>query len=613
MTGMIRLFKSDMQKALRILTTEDKRKMYLVVGLNVVLGFVDLIGVAAVGVIGALAVAGFGASVTSPRIQEVLSFLGLGDLSFQAQVAILGTAAGSAFVLRTIASIYINRRIMFFFSRKGASIAIDLYAKVLGQSLTGLRKRTSQEYAYLFGEGVTNLTVGTLATAATITSDLILLIILITGVLVVDFTSGLTLFVAFGMLALILNKITSRRARNIGKKDANLSTKTYAAMYESILGFKELYAGSLLGASIGNFQKLKNEHSEILAQRQFLPILSKYVIEGTVILLALSVAAFQFLSGSAGQAVAALSLFLGAGSRIAPAILRIQQALVTIRASSKSTELTLALIKDLENVNPQEFKLHPLDLDHFGFDGKILLQNVQFKYKNQSSFALNEISLNIPAGSFVAIIGPSGSGKSTLVDAMLGLLELDDGTITISGVSPDIAVNRWPGAIAYVPQSIVLTNQSILQNVLCGHPPIEKNTKRAVEVLAKVHLTELVETLPNGFHSEIGENGGKLSGGQAQRLGLARALFQNPKILILDEATSALDGETESLISEMLDDLHGSTTIVTIAHRLNTVKKADIVLYLENSKIGAVGTFEYVASRFPGLDSQVNETKVPKD
>ncbi len=610
---MIRLFKSDMQKALRILTTEDKRKMYLVVGLNVVLGFVDLIGVAAVGVIGALAVAGFGASVTSPRIQEVLSFLGLGDLSFQAQVAILGTAAGSAFVLRTIASIYINRRIMFFFSRKGASIAIDLYAKVLGQSLTGLRKRTSQEYAYLFGEGVTNLTVGTLATAATITSDLILLIILITGVLVVDFTSGLTLFVAFGMLALILNKITSRRARNIGKKDANLSTKTYAAMYESILGFKELYAGSLLGASIGNFQKLKNEHSEILAQRQFLPILSKYVIEGTVILLALSVAAFQFLSGSAGQAVAALSLFLGAGSRIAPAILRIQQALVTIRASSKSTELTLALIKDLENVNPQEFKLHPLDLDHFGFDGKILLQNVQFKYKNQSSFALNEISLNIPAGSFVAIIGPSGSGKSTLVDAMLGLLELDDGTITISGVSPDIAVNRWPGAIAYVPQSIVLTNQSILQNVLCGHPPIEKNTKRAVEVLAKVHLTELVETLPNGFHSEIGENGGKLSGGQAQRLGLARALFQNPKILILDEATSALDGETESLISEMLDDLHGSTTIVTIAHRLNTVKKADIVLYLENSKIGAVGTFEYVASRFPGLDSQVNETKVPKD
>ena len=271
---MIRLFKSDMQKALRILTTEDKRKMYLVVGLNVVLGFVDLIGVAAVGVIGALAVAGFGASVTSPRIQEVLSFLGLGDLSFQAQVAILGTAAGSAFVLRTIASIYINRRIMFFFSRKGASIAIDLYAKVLGQSLTGLRKRTSQEYAYLFGEGVTNLTVGTLATAATITSDLILLIILITGVLVVDFTSGLTLFVAFGLLALILNKITSRRARNIGKKDANLSTKTYAAMYESILGFKELYAGSLLGASIGNFQKLKNEHSEILAQIQFLPILS---------------------------------------------------------------------------------------------------------------------------------------------------------------------------------------------------------------------------------------------------------------------------------------------------------------------------------------------------
>ena len=596
---------ADLREAITILSKKDLNKIVVVVGLNLALGLLDLLGVAAVGLVGALSVVGFGASSPSPRINRVMEFLHLSNLDFQHQVAILGIAAGSAFILRTVSSIYINKRIMYFFSRKGAYLASEIYAKVLGQNLTGVRRRTSQEYTYLFGEGITNLTIGTLATAATIVSELILLSVIVIGIFFADVTLGITMLITFGLLGYFLNRVTGKRAKLIGIKDASLSMKSYLAVSESILGFPELYAGNLLGNSVCNFQSLKIQHSEVLAQRQFLPIFSKYIIESAVIFLALSVAALQFILGSAGEAVGALAIFLGAGSRIAPAVLRIQQGLVTFRSSSKSTELTLTLISELDELRPLEGGIPNLELDHRDFVGAVQISNLSFQYEGAVDSTLENISIEIPPGTFVAIIGPSGAGKSTLVDAILGLVELNRGHVTISGQRPKVAINRWPGAVAYVPQSIVLTNQSIIRNVLSGYPETEFNCQRALDMLGKVHLSELSLTLPNGFESEIGERGDKLSGGQSQRLGLARALFSNPRLLILDEATSALDGETENLISETLEQLRGSTTIVTIAHRLNTVKKADLVIYLENGRIKFSGNFEAVSRQVPGLADQI--------
>ena len=597
----------ELKRASSILSRRDRQKIAIVIGLNIALGFLDLLGVAAVGLVGALAVIGFGASTPSPRINQLMELLNLNNLEFQSQVAILGIVAGVAFIVRTVSSIYVNKRIMYFFSRKGASLANELFAKVLNQNLIGLRRRTTQEYNYLFGEGITNLTIGTLATASTIISDLILLIVLVTGILFADFALGLTILLTFGGLGYFLNRLTGRRAKAIGTNDAALSLKSYLAIHDSISGFPERYVGNTLGSSVEKFQLLKNEHSEVLAQRQFLPILSKYLIESAVIFLALGVAALQFLLGSAGQAIGALSIFLGAGSRIAPAVLRIQQSLVTFRASAKSTELTLELISELTDLHPLEAVKANLVLEHKDFDGTVEISNVSFKYPDSSSYVLHDLALKIPAGTFVAIIGPSGAGKSTLVDAILGLVGLDKGLVLLSGREPKIAINKWPGAVAYVPQSIVLTNESMIQNVISGYAETEANRRRAYEMLDHVHLTETAIALPNGFDSEIGERGEKLSGGRAQRLGLARALFSNPQLLILDEATSALDGETEKLVSETLENLRGRTTIITIAHRLNTVKNADLVIYLENGRIRYSGSFQEVSGQVPGLATQIQE------
>ena len=214
------------------------------------------------------------------------------------------------------------------------------------------------------------------------------------------------------------------------------------------------------------------------------------------------------------------------------------------------------------------------------------------------------IDLKVARGQSIAIVGPSVAGKTTLVDVLLGLLEPNAGEVLISGVIPRKAIESWTGAIAYVPQNVAIVNGTIRENITLGYSVGSEFDQFVHEALKLAQLTELVEGLPNGLDTNVGERGTKLSGGQRQRLGIARALFTNPKLLVLDEATSSLDGQTESDISEAIRSLHGQVTVVLIAHRLSTVRTADQVFYLEGGKIISKGTFSEVRNAVPDFDTQ---------
>jgi len=340
------------------------------------------------------------------------------------------------------------------------------------------------------------------------------------------------------------------------------------------------------------------------AEFTFMPNISKYIVETTVIVGALIVAGIQFSLKDAANAFATLSIFLVAATRLAPALLRVQQGTLLIRNSFGAATTTINLIQTLNTVPSLQISESRQDFNYQNFNGNISISNVSLTYPGKQNPAISNITMNISAGEFVAVVGSSGAGKTTLIDTLLGVLEPNTGLIKISGLSPKQSIAKWPGAISYVPQDINIFDGTVRTNVSLGYPKELASDEMVWEAVNFAELGDVVKELPNSLDTEIGERGIKLSGGQRQRLGIARALFSKPQLLVLDEATSSLDSETELKISKAIQNLRGKVTVVIIAHRLSTVRKADKVYYLEDGKIKASGSFEEVRKMSPEFDQQ---------
>jgi ABC-type multidrug transport system fused ATPase/permease subunit len=335
-----------------------------------------------------------------------------------------------------------------------------------------------------------------------------------------------------------------------------------------------------------------------------MPYMSKYVIESTVVIAALVISATQFLMTDAIQAIGTLSVFLAAGTRIAPAILRLQQGAIQIQSGIGNASYTLEMIDDLNSSPSASLDLAHFTSDHGNFSAGVSIKKLSLKYHGQNTPALSDINLEIKPGTTNAIVGPSGAGKTSLIDVILGVTTADEGEAFVSGLDPRATIQKWPGAIAYVPQDISISNRTIAENISLGFDSKSVGVDLIWKTLEIAQLADFVHSLPEGLNTQVGERGAKLSGGQRQRLGIARALITNPKLLVFDEATSALDGQAELDVSDAIQNLRGTATVVMIAHRLSTVRNADQVVYMDNGKIIAQGTFEEVRAKVHDFDRQ---------
>ena len=591
-------------RCVRILNKRDQRRMFVVACLQTFLNILDLFGVIAIGMLVALSVQSLQSTQSNGRMMSTLEFLGISNQPLQSQVAILGIGAVLILVSRTVLSIFFTRRTLFFLSGRGAEISANLISALLARPLEKVQSRTSQETLYAATRGVELVALQVLATSIVLIADFSLLIILGIGLFILDPVTSMGILLLVLFIGFALYKIMHVRAQEVGTKNSELNIKSNEKVVEVFSSYRESVVRNRRAYYAREITKLRIDLAETSAEMNFMPYVSKYVIETTVIFGALLVGAAEFLMLDASEAASSFAIFLAAGTRIAPAVLRVQQAMIAISIALGQATPTLELIAELGTEPNIENVDDSVNTVHEGFVAQIQVDKVSFTYESKANKAISEISLHIPTGASVAFVGPSGAGKTTIIDVLLGVLNPDEGSVLISGLPPLLAVAKWPGAVSYVPQDVVIAAGTIRENVALGYPAEVATDELVMSALKVAHLDRFVAELPDGVDTQVGERGAKISGGQRQRLGIARAMFTKPHLLVLDEATSSLDGETEASISEAIHALRGSTTVVMIAHRLSTVRNADIVVYLSEGKVLAQGTFEEVRKSVPDFDRQ---------
>ena len=591
-------------RSLKVLPKTDRLKVVFVVFLQIGLGFLDLVGVAIIGILGALAVSGVASREPGNRVYSILSALNLEDQSVQTQATVLGLSAAVLLVAKTLISMFFTRKIIFFLSRRGAVISAGLLSKLLTQSLQNLQKKSMQENLYAITTGVSTITVGILATLVALIADTSLLLVMVAGLFVVDTTMAFSTLLVFSLIGLTLYKVMNGRAQELGSQQARLSIGHNQRIFEILGTYREAVVRnrrSYYSRQIGE-ERLKMADNS--AEIAFMPNISKYVLELTVVIGSLAISAVQFRTQDAVHAVAVLSVFLAASTRIGPAVLRVQQGAINIKTSLGGALPTLDLIDALRNADESLDSRDEVEINHLGFSPSISATNLSLTYLNNKIPSVSNATFEVSEGQFVAVVGTSGAGKTTLIDLILGVLTPDSGKVKISGFDPLVASAQWSGAISYVPQDVLITQASIRDNVTMGYPRIGYSEELIWDALRIAQLENFVRHLPDGLDSQVGDRGVKISGGQRQRLGIARAMFTKPKLLVLDEATSSLDGQTEADVSDAVRAMHGKVTVLMIAHRLSTVRDADLVIYMDKGVIKSIGTFEQVRREVPHFDEQ---------
>lgn len=596
--------------SLNLLERRDRWMLGIALSMQIATALLDLLGVALIGLVSTLSLAAIQGQEPPRAVNAIFSRLGIVDMTGGTVLAVLAGAAAALLLAKDVVGPLLISRIFAFLAHRQADFSGRLSRELLSRPLTFVQQRSSQETAaaLLAGSGAATAVLGQ---SLAVASELSLLTLMSVALLFVDPVVAVGAIVYFALFGLALQKILGQRTSQSGTRNVRAEIASQRVVYEAIGAYREISVSDRRSFYADRIQELRGEVAQTQARGQVYSMLPKYATEGAVVIGAFSLAAVLFTTRPAAIAAGTFVLFLAAATRVIPSLLRLSSAALAIRTQSAIAAPTFALAADLGQFSGEQHASRTTDSiqralqsGHADFVPRIAMQEVTFTYPHARSAALRGISMVIEQGQSLALVGRSGAGKSTLADVILGVLEPDTGTVTLGGISPTAAIRRWPGGIAYVPQDVMLANDTVRANVALGIPREAIDEGLVWDALRRAHLADYVRADPAGLDALIGERGLRFSGGQRQRLGIARALFTRPRLLVLDEATSALDAETEQAITAMLDELGEDVTTVIIAHRLSTIRNVDIVVYLKDGKALAAGTFGDVCARVPALQRQ---------
>jgi ATP-binding cassette subfamily C protein len=575
------------------------------------LSVLDLAGILAIGFV-VTSTAIFLTQGSSP--DRILDFAGFQIPAVTAQtLPLVAMLILLTFLTKAILSVIITKQAAYFVATIEARSAKSIAERVFGGDLSQARLRSREEMAYAIQFGSPAAFNHLLNFASTVIAEGSLFALICLGFLLVDPWATLAAVLYFSIIAITIQYFVGTLMVRAGTESAKATIDANEAVADLIAVFRELSVLGLRQRYIDRIYKSRISAADSSATQTYLNGMPRYIVEAALIV---GVAAFilvQALKGDIVTSAATIGVFLSGGFRLTAAMLPLQAALLNIKASLPAAKTVHEILAGQSPVvgnsnTPRESKdtvIRPSPASPI----KVTLDRVSFSYPDSDQSAIKDLSLEIKPGQQVALIGPSGAGKSTVADLMCGVLSPSKGTVTIiSGQSVSESISTF--SVSYVPQKPGLVSGSVAQNVALGLDHVEVDESRVWESLENAHLTQVIKSLPKGIHTELGKYQDGLSGGQIQRLGLARALYTKPALLVMDEATSALDAESESEIANALAQMRGKVTVVLIAHRLNTVQHADKVFLIDDGKLLDQGTFQELLKRNASIEKLVALMKV---
>lgn len=582
-----------------LLTKEQRRKLLKLQGLIIIMSFAEIAGVASIGP--------FMALVGDTRLLEsdglVASVYQLSGIETHRDFLFwLGITVLIVLAVASVISMLTIWRLSLYAAKVGAELGNRLYSYYMHQpwlyhanvSSSYLTKQISQETLRM-----TNFIINPLLqmNAKLVMASLMALAIFLYDPIVA--LVGISIFVVCYYLLFVLVR---RRLVKNGKAISQAQSLRFKLMAEGFGGIKDALLLGHQKTFIDRFEKPSLIFAQAAGSNQAISRVPRYAMElvafSGVIFLVLYLLATH--NGNLGTILPVLSIYAMAGFKILPALQQVYSSMSQIRGNLASFEAVREDLHESSELRQQE----RANLKKSNESGQLVpheairLENIVFSYPGTREFALGGVNMEIPANRMIGLVGASGSGKSTIIDILLGLMDPDEGQLSIDGTPIGNENKRqWQNTLGFVPQNIFLSDASIHENIAFGVAPEDIDEEGVRRAASMANLDELLAALPNGLDTCVGERGVQLSGGQRQRIGIARALYHDAEVLILDEATSALDGITEKLIMEAIHDFMGKKTIIIIAHRLATVRQCSCIYLMKEGKVIDSGSYTELSKR----------------
>lgn len=566
-----------------MIDSADRRRLRVAVTGSGLLAVLDMVGVALILPL-TLAIFDSGSS-SGGFVGRVGSWLGIESTSTTA--AVLAAVVVALFVIRGVLAVVLLRHTLRIVLNAEATMAQRLLTGYLHAPLEYHVAHNSAEMQRTLGDSLRRIYQDAIATMVPAFGDAVVIVLIAVVVAVFAPLEALVGGGAMGLIMVAYRRISSIRARAMSQGIIEQQQASLQHIQQSLGAVREIQlsdTADVFAADLLHVRRQMAEHHQRMMLTEFLP---RYLLELGILVSAAAVGAVAFLHYAPDHAMAVLALFMAAVVRILPSLNRVLVASTRLSVALPNVSTVRSALAELESSTTTQVDAEPLPEDR-PFD-RLSLRDVSFRYAGAEATTLDGVDLDVERGDYLGIIGGSGAGKTTLLNLVLGLLDPTGGSITVDGSDLRTCRRSWQRRVGYVPQDVAFLDTTILSNVALGESAETVDVERAREALHDAQLLDVVEALPDGIDTPVREAGARLSGGQRQRLGLARALYRRPEVLVLDEATSALDPETESRLLDTLEGLRDRLTIVVVAHRPSTIAACRRVLRLDGGRLAERG------------------------